>query len=212
MQIHADPITINCRKVLAGLKLMNAPYELAFVDYFKGEQKSDAYLKINPNASIPALTDDGMVLWESNAILAYAADKVGADAMYPKDLKKRADVNRWMYWESAGWFSACYVYLVENCIKPMMGGATDPAVVASNAVQFHKLAKILDMRLATSKFVCGQAPTIADIVLAAPMHLHGWQQLPLDDHPNIKRWLLQDIESLACWKETYVGEGFKTTH
>ena len=212
MKIHADPITINCRKVLAGLKLMNAPHELALVDYFKGEQKSDAYLKINPNASIPAMTDDGMVLWESNAILAYAADKVGADAFYPKDLKQRADVNRWMYWESASWFNACYVYLVENCIKPMMGGATDPVVVASNAVQFHRLAEILDARLATSKFVCGEAPTIADIVLAAPMHLHGWQQLPLDDHPNIKRWLLQDIESLACWKETYVGEGFKTTH
>ena len=211
MKIHADPITINCRKVLAGLKLMNAPYELALVDFFKGEQKSDAYLKINPNASIPALTDGDMVLWESNAILAYAADKIGADAFYPKDAKRRADINRWMFWESASWFSACYVFLVENCIKPLMGGEGDQAVLDNNAVQFHKLADILDARLATSKYVSGATPTIADIVLAAPMHLHGWQQLPLDQHPNIKRWLLQDIESLDCWQNTYVGEGFKLT-
>ena len=212
MKIHADPITINCRKVIAGLKLMHAPYELAYVNYFEGEQKSDAYLKINPNSSMPALTEGDLVLWESNAILAYAADKIGADAFYPKDAKKRADINRWMFWESASWFGACYTYLVENCIKPLLGGETDKAIVASNEVQWHKLASILDARLATSKFVCGPTPTIADISLAAPMHLHGWQKLPLDAHPSIKRWLLQDIEGLACWKETYVGEGFKLTH
>jgi hypothetical protein len=76
MQIYADPITVNCRKVLAGLQLIGAPYELKHVDYFKGEQKSDAYLALNPNASIPAMTDGDFVLWESNAILQYAADKV----------------------------------------------------------------------------------------------------------------------------------------
>lgn len=208
MKIHADPITINCRKVIAGLKLMDAPYELAYVNYFEGEQKSEAYLKINPNSSMPALTDGDLVLWESNAILAYAADKNGADAFYPKDAKKRADINRWMFWESASWFPACYTYLVENCIKPMLGGETDKAIVATNEEQWHKLASILNTRLATSKYVCGPTPTIADISLAAPMHLHGWQKLPLDAHPHIKRWLLQDIEGLACWKETHVGEGF----
>lgn len=211
MKVHADPITINCRKVLAGMKLMGAPYELAYIDYFKGEQKSDDYAKINPNSSIPALTDGDLVLWESNAILAYAADKIGADAFYPKDIQKRADVNRWMFWESSAWFGACYCFLVENCIKPMLGGETDHAIVASNTEQFHRLAAILDTRLATSKFVCGATPTIADIVLASPMHLHGWQKMPLDAHPNVKRWLLQDIESLPCWQDTYVGEGFKTT-
>ena len=50
MQIHADPITINCRKVLAGLELIGAPYELVHVDYFKGEQKGEPYMAINPNA------------------------------------------------------------------------------------------------------------------------------------------------------------------
>ena len=78
MKIYADPITVNCRKVLAGLDLMGAPYELHHVDYFKGEQKGDAYTAINPNQSIPAMVDGDLVLWESNAILQYAADKNGA--------------------------------------------------------------------------------------------------------------------------------------
>jgi len=56
MQIYADPITVKCRKKLAGLGLMGAPYELKHVDCFKGEQKAEPYLSLNPNASIRAAT------------------------------------------------------------------------------------------------------------------------------------------------------------
>ena len=57
MKLYADPITVNCRKVMAGLDFLGAPYERVHVDYFKSEQKSPAYLAINPNASLPALVD-----------------------------------------------------------------------------------------------------------------------------------------------------------
>jgi glutathione S-transferase len=40
------------------------------------------------------------------------------------------------------------------------------------------------------------------------MHLHVWQQLPLDDHKNLKRWMLEDIETQSWWTETHVEEGF----
>ena len=148
MKIYADPITVNCRKVLAGLDFIGAPYERVHVDYFKGEHKEAAYTAINPNAAVPALVDGDLVLWESNAILQYAADKVGNDAAYPTDLKRRADVNRWLLWEAASWFPSCYVFLVENCVKPLLGGAPDPAVLSGQQAQFHKLAGILNARLA----------------------------------------------------------------
>jgi glutathione S-transferase len=210
MQIFADPITVNCRKVLAGLDFVRAPYELRYVDYFKGEQKSDWYKAIDPNASIPAMQDGDFVLWESNAILQYAADKVGNEAAYPRELKARADINRWLLWESSSWFPSCYVFLVENCVKPLLGSQPDPAVLDAQQAQFHKLAGILDKRLAGSKWVAGDAPTIADIALAAPMHLHGWQRLPLADHPNLRRWMTDSVEPLPSWKKTWVGEGFVT--
>jgi len=173
MKIHADPITVNCKKVLAGLDLIGAKYELVHVDYFKAEQKEAAYLALNPNSSLPTMVDGDFVLWESNAILQYAADKTGNDAAYPKDLKTRADINRWLLWESSSWFPSCYVYLVENCVKPLLGGEADPAVIAAQDAQFHKLASILDQRLSQHTWVAGDHVTIADIALAAPMHLHG---------------------------------------
>ena len=210
LKIYADPITVNCRKVLAGLDLIGAPYELVHVDYFKGEHKAEPYIRLNPNASVPAMTDGDYELWESNAILQYAADKQGNESAYPRELRTRADINRWMQWEGSHWFPSCYVFLVENCVKPLLGGQPDPTILDGQAAQFHKLAGIMDARLAANKWIAGTpAPTIADIALAAPMHLHAWQKLPLNDHPNLKRWLAA-IEGLPCWQKTWVGEGFTT--
>ncbi|MDE2396306.1 MAG: glutathione S-transferase family protein [Burkholderiales bacterium] len=210
LKIHADPITVNCRKVLAGLKLIGAPYELVHVDYFKGEQKLEPYLSLNPNAALPAMTDGAFELWESNAILQYAADKVGNERAYPRELQARADVNRWMFWESASWFPSCYVFLVENCVKPLLGGQPDPAVLDAQLAQFHKLAGVLERRLAHQDWLVGQGPTIADIAVASAMHLHGWQKLPLGDHPHLVRWLTGRVEQLPCWQDTTVYEGFTT--
>ena len=208
MEILADPITVNCRKVLAGLKLIGADYSLTKVDYFQGEQKSPAYMAINPNAALPAMRDGDLVLWESNAILQYAADKVGNAEAYPTDLETRADVNRWLLWECGSWFPSCYIYLVENCVKPLLGDQTDPSVLDGEADNFHKLAGILNTRLGEKPYIAGDHPTIADVVVAAPMHLHGWSKLPLDNHANIVKWMTERIETTPWWKATHVGEGF----
>ncbi len=208
MELFADPITVNCRKVLAGLHLLGADYELTKVDYFAGEQAGEAFRKINPNAALPALKDGDLVLWESNAIMQYAAEKTGREDCYPSEPAARADVNRWLLWEAASWFPSCYIYLVENCVKPLLGDTTDPAVLAGEADNFHKLAGILDDRLADNPWLTGDAVTIADIAVAAPMHLHEWAQLPLDDHPNLVRWMTEGVEQLESWKATHVGEGF----
>ena len=211
MELYADPITVNCRKVLAGLQLMGVDYKLVKVDYFQGEQKNAPYLAINPNASLPAMRDDGMTLWESNSILQYAADKHGKTAFYPTDLKTRADINRWLFWESAQWFPSCYVFLVDNCVKPLLGGAPDPAVLEKETPNFHKLAGILDQRLSHSSWICGSGPTIADIAVASAMHLHHWQKLPLGNHKHVTRWMTENVEHLPAWKNTSVYEGFSLT-
>lgn len=209
MEIYADPITINCRKVLAGMHLLGADYTLNKIDYFAGEQKGDAFRKINPNAALPTLKDGDFILWESNAILQYAADKLGRTEFYPTEPQKRADVNRWLLWEASAWFPSCYVYLVENCVKPLLNAETDQAALDAQSENFHKLAGILDERLSGSAWLCGDGPTIADIAVASPMHLHAWSRLPLEPHPNLVRWMTGQVERLPAWKATHVGEGFR---
>lgn len=204
LQVYLDPCTVNCRKVLAGLELLGAQYEINHVDYFTGAHKKPEFLAINPNGALPAAMDDDLVLSESNAILQYAADIGGCATHYPTDLKQRADINRWLLWETSTWFPSCYTYLVEYVVKPLLKAEPDEAVIAKEAPNWHRLAAILDARLAKSDWLIGDDVTIADIAVAAPMHLHKWQRLPLADHPNLQRWMA-DIEQLPCWQKTQAG-------
>jgi glutathione S-transferase len=201
LQLYVDPCTVNCRKVLAGLEMLGTPYEIKPVDYFNGGHKQPEYLAINPNGALPAVVDGDLALSESNAILQYAADLSGSDRHYPRDLKRRADINRWLLWEGSTWFPSCYVYLVEYVVKPLLKAQPDEAAIAKEAPNWHRLADILDKRLASSKWLAGDEPTIADIAVAAPMHIHKSQRLPLDDHPNLRRWMA-DVEELPCWQKT----------
>ncbi len=202
LKVYLDPCTVNCRKVLAGLDLMGVPYEQVHVDYFGGAHKQPEFLAINPNAALPAATDGDFALPESNAILQYAADISGADQYYPKDPKQRADIHHWMLWEATKWFPSCYVYLVEYVVKPLLRAEPDETVIANEAPNWHRLAAILDSRLEKSKWLTGDNVTIADIAVAAPIHLHASQRLPLAEHPNLRRWMTEGIEALPCWQRT----------
>jgi len=208
MELYVDPKTINCRKVLAGLQLLGIDYTLVNIDYLAGEHTQEPYLSINPNAALPAIVDGDLTLWESNAILQYAADKHGCENQYPTDPVLRADINRWLLWECSTWFPCCYTYLVENCVKPMMGESTDTDKLEETLPQFQKLAGILDARLATTAWLCSPTATIADIAIAAPMHLHRWSKLPLESYPNLTRWMIENVEVLPAWANTHIEDGF----
>jgi len=201
LQVYLDPCTVNSRKVLAGLDLIGLPYELKHVDYFSGAHKKPEFLAINPNGAVPAVVDQDLALSESNAILQYAADLSSSEKHYPRDLKQRADINRWLFWEASTWFPSCYAYLVEYVVKPLLKTEPDETIIEKEAPNWHRLAGILDARLAKSKWLSGDTVTIGDIAVAAPMHLHKWQRLPLDDHPNLKRWMAE-VERLPCWQKT----------
>ncbi len=201
MKLYYDPITVNCRKVVAGLDLIGAGYEDELLSYFGGDHKKPEFRKVNPNAELPALVDGDLVLWESNAILVYGAEKTGNKTVYPADARTRADITRWLLWESGKWFAGCYVYLVENVVKPILDSKPDQAVLDEHEPVFRGLASILETALAGREWLCADNPTIADIAVAAPMHLHAAQKLPLDDYPNIRGWIAR-VEALPCWQNS----------
>ncbi len=68
---------LNPTKVALCLEEMGLPYELVPVDTRKGEQHTPSFLAINPNAKVPAIVDDGVTVFDSNAILLYLAEKTG---------------------------------------------------------------------------------------------------------------------------------------
>ena len=82
-------------------------------------------------------------------------------------------------------------------------------MLAGERERFDRLAGILNERLSDREYLMGDAVTIADVAVAAPMHLHAWQQLPLDDYPNIVAWMTERIEPQSFWRDTHIAEGFK---
>lgn len=82
-----------------------------------------------------------------------------------------------------------------------MNAEPDESIIAAEAPKWNRYADILDKQLSMTKWLTGEEVTIADLAVAAPMHLHAAQRLPLDKYPNLTRWI-GDIEALPCWKKT----------
>ena len=90
--------SINVRKVLWLCTELNLPFEQE--DWGAGFRTTHdpAYLALNPNGLVPVIKDDDFVLWESNTIIRYLANRYGGDALYPA---AGARAGQWIDWQGA---------------------------------------------------------------------------------------------------------------
>jgi len=205
LEVHLDPCTVNSRKLLAALTLLETPYTLKKVDYFAGEHKSPEYKAINPCATVPcAVVDKSLVLTESNAIIVYAGDQAGDNPAYPRDAKIRADINRWLFWETSAWFPSCYVFLIQNVVQPVLGNEPDISALKKEEPRWRELAGVLEQRLQRGerRWLCGgEQATVADLAVASSMHLWKREKFPIEGFPALRKWIGR-VEGLDCWVKT----------
>lgn len=188
LKLHAFPISPRGFKVLAVAEHLGIPYEFVLCDMPKGAHKTEAYTLVNPNQKMPALEDGDFKLWESNAIIQYLASKKPG-SLLPTDEQARADVARWMFWESTTWDPAAAILAFENFVKGFFGmGGPDPARVAEGEQKFHFGARILDAHLKGRDFVSGDKLSIADFSLAAALTMAEAGKFPLAPYAEIQRW------------------------
>lgn len=201
--LHVFPRSPNGRKVLAVAHHLALNPEIKIVDLLKREQKAPDFMAINPNGKNPALTDGDLRLWESNAILQYMSDKYGSSRLWGSDARTRADVSRWMFWESAEWLPSVAPFVFENMVKQVFtpGTPPDPESIRRASDRFHPAATVLNQQLGRAPFVCGPELTLADFSLAAP--LTYWQQgkVPLEGYENIMAWSAR-MNQVPAWQKT----------
>jgi glutathione S-transferase len=121
MKLYFHPMSGNSRRVLLVAAHLDVPLERVVVDLPKGEQRGVPHLRRNPNGRVPVLEDDGLVLWESRAIMQYLADKTPGQTLLPTDARGRADVNRWLFWCAAHMTPANAILVMENFVKGVTG-------------------------------------------------------------------------------------------
>ncbi|WP_022686301.1 glutathione S-transferase family protein [Sphingomonas phyllosphaerae] len=145
----------------------------------------DAYLAKNPNALIPTIEDDGLVLWESNAILRYLAARYGDDTMWPADPARRALADRWMDWQFS--YADAQRGAFFNLVRRAAGQRDDEAV-AQSIVACGRLMSVLDRQLGEAPWLSGAAFGVADVPMGVYAHTFfalGLDRVPL---PHLADW------------------------
>ena len=172
----------NPTKVALFLEEAGLPYSPVPVDARKGEQFTPEFLAINPNGKVPAIDDDGTIVFDSNAILLYLAEKTG------KFLPKAADRGQLLSW----------LMFIATGVGPFCGQAVhfkhfapEKIAYANTRYQFEAMRHfaVIEEHLAKRRYMAGDAYGILD------MSLWGWARLiPFilgDDAwtklPNVKR-------------------------
>ena len=178
--------SVNVQKVVWCADELGLAYERVDVGGRFGGNDTPGYLAMNPNGLVPVIEDDGFVLYESNAIVRYLAARAGATALWPEEPRARADVDRWMEWQSTAYTPAMWGAFWQLVRTPE--GKRDAAAIEASRAKSEKLSGILDAHLASRRYLTGERFTIADIV--AGCAAHRWLNLPLarTPRPHLERW------------------------
>ena len=185
-------VTVMLEELLA-LGRRDAEYDAWLIRIGEGDQFGSGFVGVNPNSKIPALLDQSgpspIRVFESGAILMYLAEKF--DAFLPAETKLRAECLSWLFWQMGsapylgGGFGHFYAYAptkIEYAIDRF-------------AMEAKRQLDVLDRRLAESRYLAGDAYTIADIAvwpwygaLAQGLLYGAGEFLQVQDYAHVQRW------------------------
>ncbi|RZV99749.1 MAG: glutathione S-transferase [Rhodobacteraceae bacterium] len=188
--------TPNGRKVSIMLEELGVDYTVHPIDISKGEQFDPEFLKIAPNNRIPAIVDHdtGIQMTETGAIMLYLAEKFGK--FLPKGETDRWATIEWLMWQMGG-------------IGPMLGqvhhfvkynpGKSEYAEERYSK-EAHRLYGVLDRRLEGRDFIAGSGRgeySITDMATFPWIARHDWQNIDLNEFPNVRDWYVPIAERPA---------------
>jgi glutathione S-transferase len=183
MRLYNVAYSGNSYKVRLLLAQLGIACEFVEVDILKGEGRTPEFLQINPNGRTPVLDDNGFVLPESNAILAYLAR---GSKFLPEDTKQWALAFQWMFFEQ--YSHEPYIATTRFWLQHKPDSPERNAVLAARRDGGWAALKIMEGHLSKNDFFAGDY-SIGDIALYAYTHVSHEGGFPLDDFPKIRAWL-----------------------
>lgn len=199
MKLFVIRASHNCRRVLATAAHLGLELDVVEPDLTSGALKEESFLALNPNGKVPTLEcDDGVTLWEGNAIMVYLASLKPESTLWPKDPIAQASVLRWQFWDANHLSKGTTGLVFENIFKPMfMKQEPDPAEVEKANSAFATTAPILNAHLEGKSYLLGDTLTLADFSVAASFTYAEAAGAPVADYPHIKAWLARMDENEA---------------
>lgn len=189
----------NVQKVLWCCGELGVAFERVDIGGRFGGNKDKPYLDLNPNGLVPTIEDGSFVLWESNSVVRYLADKYGQGKLLPSTPEGRASANRWMDWQLTTLgpaFGPLFLGLIRTPKEKQDQAAIDDALKKTT-----KTWEIVELYLGRTPYLAGEAFSIGDIPLG--IWAYRWFNLP------IKR---PELPRLGAWYERLTERAAYRTH
>ncbi|MBT4907008.1 MAG: glutathione S-transferase [Rhodospirillaceae bacterium] len=195
--------TPNGRKVAIMLEETGIEYNTHTVHIGKDEQFDPEFLKISPNNKIPAIVDrdnNDYSLFETGAILLYLAEKTGK-FLNTSDRDAYWRTMEWLMWQMGGY-------------GPILGQVHHFTKYNPDASEYarkryeeeaRRLYGVLDKRLEGRDFIVDEY-SIADMACWPWAARHNWQEIDLNDYPNVRRWYMTMLDRPAVQRAWNIPE------
>jgi glutathione S-transferase len=160
-----------------------------------GETRKPEYLKINPNGHVPALDDNGTIIWESMAINLYVAEKYGKAPLWPSTVEGHGACYQWSLWCMTEVETAMLDVVYHRMMLP--AEQRDEEVALAGIEKLKAPLRVLDDHLQKSEYLLGREFTIADLNVASVLSIAKYIQLDLSPTPTAQKWLQKCLERPA---------------
>lgn len=172
----------NCHKVRLMLSLLGLDYWSVVINGSERQQKSLHFLSINPFGQVPVLTDEDVIVRDSQAILVYLARKYGAEHWLPTEAAALAAVTAWLS------TAANEVARGPNRLRLHYKFGRSINIEETRQIALN-LLDILQERLEKYHWLATDHITIADIAVFPYIALAPEGNLDLELYPEITAWL-----------------------
>mmetsp|Transcript_15705 Transcript_15705/g.28668 ORF Transcript_15705/g.28668 Transcript_15705/m.28668 type:complete len:218 (+) Transcript_15705:45-698(+) len=196
VELFIDYNSPPSRSVLAFCILNNIPYTVTLTTVLAGGTRTPEYTLINPNRTVPCIRDGEFVLYESNAILQYLADKYVPDShWYPKDPVIRAKIDLMLHWHHWNVRYGCSGLVYREIVKPLISGRPLPDSLREELQKAQRSSFSLLNKKAETGWLAGtELPSLADLIVSSELAHLMLLQFDYNTYPALKQWFIRMLE------------------
>ncbi len=200
IKLYRHPLSGHSHRVQLFFALAGIDHEAIDVDLMKGAHKQPDFVAMHPFGQVPVIDDAGTVIYDSNAILVYAAMRYADLRWLPTDAAGAAAVQAWLS-VAAGQiaFGPAAARLVT-----VFGAKYNAEELIARA---HGLLTVMERELGKRTFLAGDSATIADIAAYSYIAHAPEGNVSLADYPNVRAWLarIEALPGFVPMQSTAVG-------
>jgi glutathione S-transferase len=200
LKVWGRPTSTNTQRVLWTLVEVELPYELILASGTTGAQgyiwqgqapfgvvETAAYRSMNPNGTIPTISDGDFTLWESNAIVAYLARRYAPDKLFGSDEETFARALQWMIWANYKLDPSMHALVMH--LERLPADQRRPETVEASRKEAIRSLELMEAHLEHSRYFAGGAFSMGDIPLGICIQRFLHFELERPPMPRLASWL-----------------------